>query len=80
VSLAGDLDRERIRERAIARFSVERMVSAYERVYVDLVEGRAARGEGAEREPPMRPSSVPSVVSVATTDPADDEDGRRESA
>ena len=80
VSLVGDLDRERIRERAIARFSVERMVSAYERVYFDLVAGRAARGEGAEREPPMRPSSVPSVVSVATTDPADDEDGRRESA
>jgi hypothetical protein len=37
VRLAAGLDRARIRERAIARFDVERMVTAYERLYRTLV-------------------------------------------
>jgi glycosyltransferase involved in cell wall biosynthesis len=44
VGLAGDLDRRRIRERALARFGVDRMVSAYERLYFSLVD-RAVRAE-----------------------------------
>ncbi len=80
VSLAGDLDRARIRERAIARFSADRMVSAYERVYLDLVDGQ---DDLASRDPRdravRRPSSVPSVVSVKVA-AADDLDGHRESA
>jgi hypothetical protein len=71
VNLVGDLDRARIRERAIARFSVERMVAAYERVYLDRVEARER--QEAER-PARRPSSVPPMVSVEPdTTPEPDE-------
>jgi glycosyltransferase involved in cell wall biosynthesis len=42
VRLASGLDRTRIRERAIARFDVERMVTAYERLYRTLISGRGA--------------------------------------
>lgn len=38
VDLAGELDRGRIRDRAMARFGVERMVAAYERLYLSLVD------------------------------------------
>jgi glycosyltransferase involved in cell wall biosynthesis len=37
VARAADLDRQRIRERALERFSVERMVDEYERVYEQLL-------------------------------------------
>ena len=95
VSLVGDLDRARIRERAIARFSVERMVAAYERVYLDLVEGherRIDRGGGRGDGPIRRPSSVRSVANVPApetaeapsaadaSDASDEADGRRVSA
>ncbi|MEX1168806.1 MAG: glycosyltransferase family 4 protein [Chloroflexota bacterium] len=43
VRLAAGLDRARIRERAIARFDVERMVTAYERLYRTLVSGASDR-------------------------------------
>jgi glycosyltransferase involved in cell wall biosynthesis len=46
VRLAPELDRTRIRERAIERFDVERMVTAYERLYRRLVAGA---GEPARR-------------------------------
>jgi glycosyltransferase involved in cell wall biosynthesis len=36
--LAGGLDRTRIRERAMARFGVDRMVAAYERLYYSMVD------------------------------------------
>jgi glycosyltransferase involved in cell wall biosynthesis len=36
-----DLDRHRVRERAVARFGVERMVEGYERVYRRIVEGHS---------------------------------------
>ena len=39
-----DLDRARIRERAIARFDVDRMVTAYERLYHALIEEGAGKG------------------------------------
>jgi glycosyltransferase involved in cell wall biosynthesis len=35
----GKLDRQRCRERTLARFSVERMVSAYERLYKEVLAG-----------------------------------------
>ena len=53
VRLAAGLDRTRIRERAIARFDVDRMVTAYERLYRTLVAGGGA-GAGAD-EPARRP-------------------------
>jgi glycosyltransferase involved in cell wall biosynthesis len=48
VRLASDLDRTRIRERALARFDVDRMVTAYERVYRTLIEGEPGRRGGHE--------------------------------
>ena len=36
-----DLDRHRVRERAVARFGVDRMVDGYERVYQRIVQGRS---------------------------------------
>jgi glycosyltransferase involved in cell wall biosynthesis len=44
VSMIPDLDRTRIRERALERFSPERMTAEYETVYANLVE-KARRGE-----------------------------------
>jgi glycosyltransferase involved in cell wall biosynthesis len=41
VERAGSVDRRQVRHAAIARFSVERMVDDYERVYAELVAGRA---------------------------------------
>jgi glycosyltransferase involved in cell wall biosynthesis len=38
VNLAGDLDRARIRERALERFAADRMVSDYERLYRTLID------------------------------------------
>jgi len=73
VGLVGDLDRSRIRERAIARFSMERMVSAYERIYFDLVEGIVDRGEDTIRERQVqRPSTVSPMTSVPVATGADD--------
>jgi glycosyltransferase involved in cell wall biosynthesis len=81
VTLVGDLDRARIRERAIARFSTERMVAAYERVYLDLVEGREPLVDRDERDQPVRrPASVPSVVSVPSSGADDDLGGHRATA
>lgn len=66
VSLVGDLDRARIRERAITRFSAERMVAAYERVYLDLVDGRGTHDEVDRRGQALRrPASVPSVMTMS---------------
>ena len=80
VSLVGDLDRTRIRERAIARFNVDRMVSAYERVYLELVQGHGPReDEGRDREV-RRPSSVPSVAPTPEPEQVDELAGRRVSA
>jgi glycosyltransferase involved in cell wall biosynthesis len=36
----GKIDRQRCRERTLARFSVERMVSAYERLYNEILAGQ----------------------------------------
>jgi glycosyltransferase involved in cell wall biosynthesis len=41
VERAASVDRRQVRHAAIARFSVERMVDDYERVYAELVAGRA---------------------------------------
>ena len=38
-----DLDRRRVRERAVARFGVERMVDEYVAVYHRIVEAHRAR-------------------------------------
>jgi hypothetical protein len=38
-----DLDRRRVRERAVQRFGVERMVTEYIRVYERIVEGVRVR-------------------------------------
>jgi glycosyltransferase involved in cell wall biosynthesis len=35
----GKIDRQRCRERTLARFSIERMVSAYERLYTEILAG-----------------------------------------
>lgn len=44
VQLAAGLDRARIRERALARFSADRMVSAYERLYRSLIDEHRTHG------------------------------------
>jgi glycosyltransferase involved in cell wall biosynthesis len=44
VSMSADLDRTRIRERALERFSPARMTDEYEAVYAKLAVGVAARG------------------------------------
>ena len=46
VSMIDDLDRTRIRERAIERFSPERMTAEYEAVYTALVAGSRAASRG----------------------------------
>lgn len=81
VSLAGDLDRARIRERALARFNAERMVLAYERVYLDLDDRHRSHADDEGRDRHVRrPSSVPSVVGVPSGDVVDGTGGRRASA
>jgi glycosyltransferase involved in cell wall biosynthesis len=50
VSMIDDLDRTRIRERALERFSPERMTKEYETVYSEIVAGARSRG---------RPSTEP---------------------
>ena len=52
------LDRVRIRERALARFSADRMVDAYERVYRRVVDGARARGNRDPRPVGRAQSSV----------------------
>ena len=81
VALVGDLDRARIRERAIARFSADRMVADYERVYLDLVDERERRAEPGEHGRAIRrPASVPTVVSVQDDETAEPMVGGRVSA
>ena len=44
----GELDRRRVREEAVRRFSVERMAAEYHRLYRAIVEGGLQPGEQAE--------------------------------
>jgi glycosyltransferase involved in cell wall biosynthesis len=64
VRLVADLDRKQIRDRAIARFDIERMVTAYERLYRTLItgaeraggpghDGHDAKGPGIEETRPL---------------------------
>jgi glycosyltransferase involved in cell wall biosynthesis len=46
-----DLDRQRVRERAVARFGVDRMVAEYEAVYRRLVSGRGESPAAASARP-----------------------------
>jgi hypothetical protein len=39
-----DLDRRRVRERAVARFGVDRMVDGYLSVYANVIERHRAAG------------------------------------
>ena len=62
VQLVGDLDRAKIRERALERFSPRRMVDEYEAVYRDLLEER-------DREEPQSLGRIRSIaVSSRATD------------
>jgi hypothetical protein len=53
VELAGGLDRREVRQRALGRFSVDRMVDDYERLYATLVGSRSAITGEAEPIPVM---------------------------
>jgi glycosyltransferase involved in cell wall biosynthesis len=53
VELAGGLNRRQVRQRALGRFSVDRMVDDYERVYATLVGSRTASRDEAEPIPVM---------------------------
>lgn len=65
VNLARDLDRTRIRERAMARFGVERMVSAYERLYLALVDrGPERHAHDGHHEPGRALAESRPLVSV----------------
>jgi glycosyltransferase involved in cell wall biosynthesis len=55
VEMVGDLDRANIRDRALQRFSPERMVDEYEAVYQDLLEER----DSEEPQPLGRIHSIP---------------------
>ena len=57
VKRAGALDRRQVRRTVLARFSVERMVDDYERVYADLICGRTAHVHRTD----------PSLISAART-------------
>jgi glycosyltransferase involved in cell wall biosynthesis len=65
LGLVGTLDRDRIRRRARARFSVDRMVDEYERVFRDLI-GRAPTAAEARdtlvRTPTEAADEVPAGV------------------
>jgi glycosyltransferase involved in cell wall biosynthesis len=50
VQQVAELDRSRIRERALERFSPKRMAAEYETVYRQLVAERAGAGGAANRE------------------------------
>src|SRR4051812_7830373 len=51
VGLVGDLDRTRIRERAMERFGLDRMITAYERLYRMLIDEHRARvGAGHSKQ------------------------------
>jgi glycosyltransferase involved in cell wall biosynthesis len=53
IERAADLNRRQIRQRALGRFSVERMLDDYERVFDGLVGGALRRSDGSERIPVM---------------------------
>ncbi len=53
VGRAGSLDRRQVRRSALERFSVDRMVDDYERVYASVVGAAASRAEGAAPAPVM---------------------------
>jgi glycosyltransferase involved in cell wall biosynthesis len=58
VSLVPRLSRERIRQRALERFSVKRMADEYEQVYRDLVAEHASRGTRTATEAtPLQPAA-----------------------
>jgi hypothetical protein len=59
VRLAPELDRTRIRDRALARFNVERMVADYEQVYLQLA-GDARAG----LRPAQDSYSLPAFLAV----------------
>jgi glycosyltransferase involved in cell wall biosynthesis len=65
VSLVPTLSRERIRERALSRFSVERMGDDYEQVYRRLIAERADRGPGRSVTVPVGGASVAASESSA---------------
>jgi glycosyltransferase involved in cell wall biosynthesis len=71
VTLVANLDRKRIRERALERFDVERMVTDYERLYRRLVEV-----PGAGRKPEPEPLAM---VGVGVGSDAGERDGRHRS-
>jgi glycosyltransferase involved in cell wall biosynthesis len=52
VSMIDDLDRTRIRERALERFSPERMTKEYETVYSEIVAGARSRGRSSTEPVP----------------------------
>jgi glycosyltransferase involved in cell wall biosynthesis len=84
VNLVAGLDRSRIRERAIARFNVDRMVSDYERVYLDLVAGRTPSAEDGDDgdglgRPGRRPAG-PRPVTTVKIEPEVELTGHRVSA
>ena len=56
------LDRRRVRERAVARFGVERMVDEYVAVYTRLVEAHRADDRVTRRHSPAAPCSPSSPI------------------
>ena len=87
VTLAGDLDRRRIRERALTRFDVGRMVSDYEAIYLSLIgAGRRSRSvertalaglAGEHEDRAWTPTGTRPLVAVPVRGDAAPTDGRR---
>lgn len=76
VSLVADLDRARIRERAIARFDVDRMVTAYERLYHALIEEGAGKGTRDRLNGSGSPSEPRPLVGIRVGGADAEHDGR----
>jgi glycosyltransferase involved in cell wall biosynthesis len=64
IERAAGLDRRRIRQRALARFSPGRMVDAYERVYRRVIEERRGRREGSARTHPTGVAAGPDMAAI----------------
>ncbi len=76
IGRAGSLDRRRIRQRALSRFSPGRMVDAYEQVYRRAIEERRGRREEPPRTRPTGVATGPEIGGIGDHASGDGRNGR----